>query len=756
MRLATMLLLSVFLLGFGCLEQNSFPSDKAERLSTTQPVDLDGDGIADYAVYVFAPATGNASGMTLQRTVTVAAETAGEYTALRPNMTITDALLADESLKDFSDARTQAEGQCSAQVGMGTGLGTVICTDVQTCAGHCSGASVKCKRIAAVYDEVLAGSIMSYTQDLIDMRNLLIDARRMVVTLDSATPEEKDAYLAKTRGIVAKIAQINANPLYAHPDVNLCSHSDFGISSLLDAAGKIGIYESAPVSYRYTVLLSAKPVQSKAETIGVEVSGIGFTDRLPKSAVQKSEYISSIQSIAAVESGSDVSIVWNSAEASKEGYLFAYSFTSTAPPEMVLASFRVPTLTVKQINLSVLSPTERLFMLLNGLLKNYYIALGLALGITVAVLMLAYNALLLIMAVIAERALTPAFRKAFGKTSVTWKTDSALAAIALAAGAYVCLAVAAQPAATPTLVESFDFLVTNGTGMVGLAFILIGVLLAYLAIENMVKILMLEAAYGMVIRHEKDAFLSEAARLKEKLKELEALIDQRRQENLDVSHEYDTLASITPEKVDALAKNMTVPNKTLIDEYTERVDNAIKSLADKSKLAEENWQKWSEEITKVLNEQEEVYPSAISSIPVSLRTWALGRYVKEHAAEGIIMEHDAIKRRKITAEHVVHELLEHKMIRGAIVLKEDKIEHVEFADTGGATVRSALALKLRTYINSLAKNTGQKEPVSMLVIGITIAMVYMRGRTRDCFLFVNKEKFSEAIEQWKTKTKMLE
>lgn len=752
MRLAIVLLLSLLLLGFGCLEQKTFPGTAYERVTNTQPVDLDNDGTADYTVYTFAPVASKESGMTLQRTVTVATKTAGTYATLTQSLTTADVLVADKSLDDFSKSMDQAGSECSRQLG----LGTVVCSDAPTCTRLCSSASVRCKRIASVYGEVLAGSMISYVQDMADMRTLLLDARRMVVTLDTGTPEDKDAYLTKIQGIVAKIAEANANPLYTQPDVTLCSHSDYGISHLLDAVHRVGTYGTMPVSYSYTVLLSAKPLSANPSGIGTEVSGIGLTERLPIAVVQKPEYISSIQEPSAVENGSDVYISWNSQSVSNDGYLFAYEFTSTAAPETLLASLRTPTLTLKRIDLSALSYTEQLFVILSGIVKNYYIALGLALGISIAVLLLAYNVVLFAVAMISERVLAPAFRKAFGKTSVTWKTDAVLAVIALAAGSYVSMGVAIQPTTSPTFVESFDFLVKNGTGMVGVAFILIGILLAYFALENIVKILLLEAAYGMVIRHEKDAFVAQAAKLKDMLKGLETSIEKARGENFDVGQEYETFASITSEKIDALTKSVTVQNKTLMDEYTTRVEGATKSLESKKKFGEENWAKWSAEIAKLLDTQEEVYVSSLVDIPVSLRPWALSRYLKEKGAEGIVLDHDTLKRKKMTVDHVVRELLEHQMIKGAIVMKEEKVEFAEFADATSETVRSVLALKLRAYMNSLARNISQKEPASLLVVGGDIAMVYLRDRNMDSFLFVGKDKFTQAVEQWKAKLKILE
>jgi len=752
MRLAIALLLLVFLLGFGCLEQKAFPSSVYEQVTDTQAVDLSGSGIPDYTIYTFAPVTSNESGMTLQRTVSVATESSGVYTTMAQNFSGYSLLLTETSLDEFSNSSNQTEDHCLEALG----LQNEVCSDVPTCIRLCSTASPECERIASVYSDVLAGSMIIYVQDVADMRAQLFDAQQIAATLDNATPEDKNAFLGDIYGITGKIAAINANPLYAQPDVTLCSHSDYGVSNLLDAAQEIGRYETTSVDYNYTVLLSAKPLSANSQSISRGTSGIELTDKLPITVIQKPEGITSVQKITTLENGSDIYISWNSTMQSDSGYLFVYEFASTVPPQTVLASLSTPMLTVNSIDLSALSYTVQLFGILNGIVKNYYIALGMALGLTIAVLLLACDAILLVIALIREHTLASSFRKAFGRTSVTWKSNAVLAIIALAAGVYVSIMVASQPPATASLIESLVFMAQNGTGMVGVAFTFIGVLLAYFAVGNIFKIRMLEVAYGIMRQHEKDEFLAQANQLKGRLNELKASLENARQENIDVNQEYEIFSSITQEKIDALAKDMNVQNRVLVGEYGMRVDNAVKSLAEKRKLAEDNWPRWSVGITKLLEGQKEVYAYYLVDVPVSLRMWALERYVKEKGAEGVVLDRDVLKRKKMTVNQIIHDMLEQKMITGAIVMREENVEIAEFADGSSETVRSVLALKLRAYMNSLARNINQRGPVSLLVVGNDIAIVYLRERSMDSFIFIGKDRFTTAMEQWKARTKMLE
>lgn len=749
------ILLFVFLLGFGCLEEKDYPAGKAEQLTNTQSVDLDNDGILDYYVYDFAPVTPEGAGMTVQRHVSVSVATNSTYTSINPELTDVDLLVADQSLDEFSKSRIQADTACSATIG----LSNVVCSDTTTCSRLCSAASMTCKKIAVSYEEPLAGAMISYVQDNNAIRSRILDARRIVLELRDASSEDQDAYLMKTREMVASVASINANPLYSYPELSLCSHSDFGIPFLLDAAGKLGNYSTVPSSYHYRVVIILRPAQQTGQT-GVETSGVSVVDRLSKTVVpQPEQSVSSIQTLTMTGEAGNALVTWSSAKPSKEGYMLVYEFTSDQPPETYLSGLKSPELKVRRINLSFLAPTNFLLVTINDMTKNYYIAYGAATGLTLAFLIFLYNVGLLLYHVLSEKAagssLTTAFRKAFGRTVVRWKTDAIVTILFLGGGYYVSTVVATQPSSTPALIESLDFLLKSDMGMLGIAMVLIGVIMAYYTVENIIKIIILERAYGMVIRKEKDTFLARAAELKNMIKELETLIDDYTKDDFDVSKEYDILNSLKAEKVGLLAQETTARNKALVDEYLSRADSAVSSLRERKRIADESWPKWKDSIAKMMEEQNEVYTSSLITVPASLRTWALGRYVKEVGAEGISFERDSLKKKKVSPQQLVREMIDHELLKGAVVLKQDKIMVSEFGE-GGGTVASALTLKLNSYLQSLAKNLGQHPPQSFVSVGEKNVIVMMKNRTVDAVLFLNKDKFKDAVEQWKVKAKILE
>lgn len=752
----SLLLLLVLMLGFGCISEKSFVGQGTESVAGSQGTDLDSDGSPDYMVYSFAPVDVSGTGMKAQRMVTVSVNTEGSYTAVDPNLTDVDLLLADQSLEEFSSARISADTACSQAIG----LSNVVCSDVTTCARLCSAASQKCRNIAALSDEALAGAMIGYVQDNNQIRTLILDARRSVLDLRTASDEQRDGFLNDLKDIVEEIADINANPLYNSPDLLLCEHADFGADLLVDAAKKVGAYDTKNTSYHYRVVISVKPAAQPGGEPGAEVSGVSIRDKLSRSLVTKSGgEISSLQSIAVSEDAANVNVDWSSPKTVKDGYILFYEFVSDKPPEELVGQLGKPEIKVREINLALLSPTNALIIALNGATGNYFVAFGAAFAITLAILLVIYNIAILVLAILSEKAggasITTGFRKAFGRTDVRWKTDIVIAILFLGAGYFVSTSMAAQPAQIPPLLQSLDLLLKSQFGIVGIGLTFIGVIMAYFAIENLTKIIILERAYGMVIKQEKDMFLARAAALKDKIAELEKLIEAYTQEDFDVSKEYDILASVKAEKIDTVSKEMTARTKTIIDEQLNRVDNAISSLKERKKISDENWPKWKEGIGKMLAEQNEVYVSALVTVPSSLRTWALGRYVKEEGGEGVVFDRDSLKKKKVSPEQLVKELIERGLIKGAIVMKQDKIVISEFAE-GGGSVMSALALKLNAYLGSLAKNLGQHAPQSFVSVGDKGVFVLLKGRGVDSAILVSKDKFKDAMDSWKAKMKVFE
>jgi len=254
------MLLSVFLmlvLAVGCIEQTGYSSVKSEQISSVSQVDIDGDGSSDYLVYTFIPVHVDGAEKVLQRQITVAVTTRATYDCFG-NYTDVDLLLADSLLESFSDEKNSAESECSRNLG----IQSVNCIDVGTCVKLCEGNSVKCRRLTENYEEIIGGSMMEYIGDFGELDSGLFEARKDVLALRDIDEHGKNIYLNYIRDVIASIAKINSLPLYTRDEVQLCSHRDFGIDYLNDAALIIGNYSIENESYTYLVTVTVKDESS--------------------------------------------------------------------------------------------------------------------------------------------------------------------------------------------------------------------------------------------------------------------------------------------------------------------------------------------------------------------------------------------------------------------------------------------------------------------------------------------------------------
>ncbi len=735
----------------GCVQEKTYEQTQREVLLTDDYTDIDGDGLWDYGILEFADTTVEKS-MKVKRRLSVVAITSAEYTSFN-SLTDLDVLDAGDYLEDFGREQKQAEDECANNIG----LISVDCVDVGTCANLCAANSITCKKAAAEYREFLGGSMIYFVQDNNHISSALYDAMGDVHELREGTEGEKNVYLETLRGIVTRIASINANPLFFHPKLEMCDSSDYGVENIVSAAGKIGDYSTEVIGYTYIITIDAEPLLG--DDLSTEMQGITIDDVIPLDVVPNSNAISSHQSISTNVEGDNLRIRWISSKVSDAGYIFYYKFDSEKPPEEFVDELMVPAVTVKTMDLSVLGPTNALFLVLLDITGNYYISLGSAVGLTIAFLLFAYDLIILAISIgsarIAGRRAAYGVKRAFGKTRVKWKVDGAVAILLLAAGLYVAAYLAPEPFSVITLVTSLEYLLSEPLAFTGTALMLLGVLMAYNAADNLVKITLLERIYGVAVRKERGTYLQDLEALKKKIETLKRMVKEYAASEFEVSEEYDVLSSISSEKLREFERKMTSYSRAMVDEYMERVDTAIEKLEEKKKLADENWSKWQGEISKTLSEQNEVYSSSLLAVPASLRSWVLAKYVKESEEEGLVFEGSVIRRKKISPLALVKEMVSDGLIKGGIIMKKEDVIASWFERGKSPTVEAALIFKLRSYLNSLNKVVDLGDLASVASVGDDTVFVVMRSAPYDSAVFINKEKFKDAVEAWKKKMKML-
>jgi hypothetical protein len=736
----------------GCIGEKTFSSNKPETLLSGDTTDMDDDGRWDYGVYEFSGVTEDGS-LKIKRRFSVSTVVVSEYTSFRENLTDIDLLTADDYLKDFTVEKDAAQEACEQNIG----LISFSCADVATCARMCSAGSIKCKDIASEYEDFLGGSMVYFVHDNSRIDSGIREARNVVLGLRTASPEEKNDYLGKISGTISRVAAVNANPLVFHPVLDLCVHSTYGTDNLVLAAEEFGDYTTEVVGYNYVMTVEVESLGGTTD-LGSGISGVVVEDRLPAFILTDPQGISSYQDIGVSTEGEDSVVRWTSSS-SADKYVMYYKFASDRPPDEVATMLTTPLVSVKTIDLFFLEPLNFLYTAFLDFTGNHYIALGLATGVFFSIIIFIYTSLLLIINIIQTelggRKFSMAVKKAFGKTQVNWKVDITVSIILLVAGLVVSTSVAPEPLTRMGLLSLGGYMLTEPVALIAAILVFLGILMGYLAVENFVKIIMLERIYGVTIREERGAYLAKISGLRDKLEKLGNLIEKARADEFDVSDEYDVLTSISKSKLADFEKKMTPRSKALVEEYLGRVESSIEKLQDKRKMADEHWSEWKEEITKLLSERNEVYASSLTSMPSSMRIWALNKYTKEVAEEGLVFERDVLKKKKVSALFALKEMTSAGLLRGGIVIKHNKITDAWLEKGKSPTVAMALVLKLRNYLNSLGRNMGMGDLLSFVSLGNDTVFVLMKNAGIEAALFVHKDKFKEAVEEWKKKAKMI-
>jgi hypothetical protein len=746
-KLAIILLLSLIL--FGCISQKSYDVRITEAITNTQSFDLDKDGINDLIIYDFAPVAQN--NFTLTRQVAAAAQTKSTYISFKNVDDV--ALLNIRADLDALDANQKLSlSGCAQNAGL-----KQDCTLLSSCSVLCGG-STKCKRELDKYQTIVPASMIEFVDDRNELDRALLDVRNSVLNLGSADAQAKGEYLNSLRNSVNRLARVYSNPIYNRGEIALCSIQEMDLGMVLGAADSVGSYSSVVERYDYYVTISV---------VGSDdaVSSVELNDAIPAQFIATADDISSEQKIGVEQNASNYEVEWTSDRSGSQGNMLGYRFSSQNTPQEIVPALSSPALAVNKLDMTFLGVTDFLFGMLYVISGNFFVALGSSIGLSLVIVFILYNTITIVLhgarAKVAGEGFLVGVRRALGRTEVRWKGDLVLGVLLLAAGYYISVFVVSEPAAPLTLLGAFSYFtslalsMSAASGLAGVGLIFLSILLIYSSIENKLKITVLEQAYGVVIKEEEDLFQARVRRVKEGMKELQKLVEQYSAEEFDVSQEYDVLTSYSPQRIDELAKKMTARTKRVIEDDLTKIEGAIERLTERKKMADESWGKWSATIENMLVEQNEVYLTSLITVPASLRTWALRRYVKERGMEGIIFERDSIKKKHITPDTLLKSMIERKLIAGAVVLKKDKVLVAKMAQ-GSATVPSVLTLKLHAKLKALSKALGQHEPVSFATVGSKFVLVMMKTADLESMLIIPRENFKEAIEEFKKKAGMLD
>ena len=157
----------------------------------------------------------------------------------------------------------------------------------------------------------------------------------------------------------------------------------------------------------------------------------------------------------------------------------------------------------------------------------------------------------------------------------------------------------------------------------------------------------MEKYYGRAIYEEKSQYI---ASNRVSSRELKSLLDVMTKENFDVGNEYEILTPIPEDRINTLSAKADSYSRKVIDEELFKVEDTLRKLQERRKLAIERWPLWEKSMSELFSENVEVSSSSLTFIPSPLRDWALKKYLSAHSNENVSLSGETLKRKTITAE----------------------------------------------------------------------------------------------------------
>ncbi|MGV8176544.1 MAG: hypothetical protein ACP5NX_01980, partial [Candidatus Bilamarchaeaceae archaeon] len=358
-------------------------------------------------------------------------------------------------------------------------------------------------------------------------------------------------------------------------------------------------------------------------------------------------------------------------------------------------------------------------------------------------------------------------KRVYGQVNEKWLNSIIVGVVLLGVGFYLARTINATDVA-----EAADFgamlqnIVSDIPSFAVFALFLLGVLYMYFGIINLVKSFIIKRFYGEKIKNDVEA----ADRLYESMRKLyretEETIEELSQNGIDLKEEKSGLYAIGIERLGSLVDK---PGKQTMDKLTAakgRIQDIADGLKERNENARKNWKAWEEEIReKTANEGRVVFPTQLVGVPVYVRDWAIKRYVKEHPEEGLMYDGEKIvqTRRAFRQEKneekgvpIVKEetpakpaVPAEKQYFNLVMFKDEKMESADIRE-GNRTVTTALVHKLRMNLDTIgAKLAGGAGATHVMGIGSKTVFVGLRDDGREGYFFVRKEKFNDALRQWK-------
>lgn len=726
------LIFAVFLLFSGCISEGEYSKQKKESLISSTAYDYNNDGLIDLYHYVFSEK--EYKDYSIQREVYVYPNT--ETNSLNFNLIdetqVVDALAF---FKGYSDQLKYDFEECSKEVG----ISAVKCAGIEHCASKCESATPKCKKLATNYPEFMGHLVYELDTANSERKSLANSINSDLWAYGSLSAAEKKNLFEDITSLYYLGVSVTEGPLFNHEEASICTKS-ISYSDYIQLFSLIGDIDLKAKNYKYLVTTT---ISSDLEEQGTAYTDLFVKEEIPISFDSDSLFLAQNSVV------DDEVINWDPIRSDNNDEILFYTFESETTPDP--SAWKTPEYKTRSIDLLVLQPTFFLFSIFLPLV-GYHLSVSFSFLIPLMFLIVFINIFLLVYNIFKARIERKSFYRAIknfaGVPNPGWKKDFVFGAVLFAIGIGAAFFARHVPDQTLQIFSLMVFIFEDYSALISIFGIIVGSLFVFISLQSLVNSLMLQMSYSGVVKKERKIVLGEVEELKQKLQELKVLIDQYRVEGFDITQGYNVYVSIPMDRLSKITKDNLSKEASFIENSLDKVENVISLMKERKSNAEKNWASWSDSIKKEFAENNEVYLSRLTFIPVALRTWAANKFVSENALGGVFFEGQVLRKKEVAPTEVVNKVMESGNIINALVVKDDK-PFLTVVNSGNKTVFLGLFLKLSSYLKTFLRKYNQKEYKYLMGIGNNRVFALVTRGNVESLIVCPTEKFKQGFEQWK-------
>lgn len=762
MQKAVAAALFMLLLFYGCVEERQISISGYEQIDSISGKDINGDGANDLVYYTFGEKSiDDAAGITMRKTVSVHPLSINVRMANYSNVNAFDLQYIKGKVAQFRQLKNEGEYECLSKLN----LERAACTSEDTCLATCKSAT--CSKSAAYGEETFGYELYMFNSNAQELDQYIreIDALSSV-----STAEEKDALAEKLALMMGLTGKLSSNLLFRYDAYGICNPPNYDGNLLADALSRLGKAELETGTYGYEVAIL---IESRGSEEFIEL----YLTDTPPLLLNMDEFSLDILENGKLEEKEPLTVGWDAIAVDGPHKILYYDFaSSTEPAEEILTKWKFAK--IKERNLKGLAyineiyehPVGNFVFSVAGTVfestrfMGYYAAVGAAVSVWVIVMFLALLMLetiyFLLRAVMDRKNIRESMVESFGAPMADWKTYTAAGLLLMGASVIINLFYT-SPVEHPGfgIEELISTLASDFAGAGCVVFFVIGAYTIFLVVEDWLKGIMLGKEYYELKGATKEENIRDLGRLRESWQALRMRVEDLSKTGMVVTEEYAVIVSVPIERLEQMiASGKQGMARQLIRFNQERLEGLEKRLDEKVNVMNQKWPEWKTELAKALSSSDQVPLNTLLFVPLQWREWAVEKYISENRTKGYVLEGDIVFRREVKVDDLLSKKIKDMIGAGiakeALLLSQDT-ELFNSFEKGKKTLTEVLFLKLKSYVIALSKKMGAREVRRFVVSGAKGGAVYLSYNKYHAFIFAERSKIRNVVDEWAQITERL-